>query len=426
MSAPSSLHELERRVQDLTEILKIARSLTAEKNLDELLHLIIESATRVMDADRSSLFLVDEEKQELYSKIAQGSREIRFPIGSGIAGVVAQTKTIINIPDAYQEARFNQEFDRKSGYRTRTILCAPLVTHEGKVVGVLQVLNKSKGVFTDYDEYLLQALANHAAIALDNAQLIRHYLEKQRLQQSLSIAREIQQSFFPRIPPHFETYDIYGTSLSCDETGGDYFDFIPLTETQMAIVVGDVSGHGLGSALVMVSARASLIGFLDLKLDISQILNRMNHQMVRDNSSEKFMTLLLGVLDMEQNTFQYTSAGHDAPLFFQNAYNIFQELDSTGIPLGMIDDEEFPKSPLFPIVPGDILLFATDGVWETMNETNETFGKDRIIDLIRKNGPLNAKEIVELILRELKQFSKNQIQRDDITLIILKRKPVKG
>ena len=317
MNTPASFNELERRVEDLTEILKIARSLTAEKNLDELLHLIIESATRVMHADRSSLFLVDEEKKELYSKIAQGSKEIRFSIGAGIAGVVAQTKTIINISDAYQDSRFNQEFDRKSGYCTRTILCSPLVTHEGKVVGVLQVLNKAQGTFSAYDEYLLQALANHAAIALDNAQLIGHYLEKQRLQQSLSIAREIQQSFFPQIPPQFESYDIYGTSLSCDETGGDYFDFIPVTEHQIAIAVGDVSGHGLGSALVMVAARASLIGFLDLQLDISQILTRMNRQLTRDNSSEKFMTLLVGILDMKQHTFQYTSAGHDAPLFFQ-------------------------------------------------------------------------------------------------------------
>lgn len=413
--------QLERRIQDLTEILKIARALTAEKNLDDLLQLIIESATRVLDADRSSLFLVDENTEELYSKIAQGSQEIRFPIGAGIAGKVAKTKETINIPDAYKDPRFNPEFDRKSGYCTRTILCVPLVTHEAKVVGVLQILNKKQGAFNSYDEYILHALANHAAIALDNAQLIGHYIEKQKLAQSMSIAREIQQSFFPLDPPEIPGYDIYGTSKTCDETGGDYFDFIWLSDHEVAIIVGDVSGHGLGSALMMIAARATLMGFIDLKLDMSQILERINKQLERDGNNEKFMTLLFGALNLQDHQFQYSSAGHDPPIFYQKHYNIIQELESTGLPLGIFSEAEYPKSPLYSISEGDILLFATDGLWESMNKNREDFGKDRLIDLIQKYSDFSAKELVEQILEELRLFSGNEIQHDDITLIVLKR-----
>jgi sigma-B regulation protein RsbU (phosphoserine phosphatase) len=417
---------LERRIQDLTLILEVSRSITAEKNLDQLLHLITTSATKVMDADRSSLFLVDEKGKELFSKIAQGSSEIRFPIGAGIAGSVAQTKEIINIPEAYKDSRFNQEFDRRSGYKTETILCAPLMTHEKKVVGVLQVLNKKQGVFNTYDEYLLKALANHAAIALDNAQLIIHYSEKQKLEQSMSIAREIQQSLLPLIPPQFKYYDIFGINQSCEETGGDYFDFIQISDTETAIIVGDVSGHGLGSALVMVSARSSLIGLVEMKLDISEVLYRLNNQLERDmnkatSGSEHFMTLLLGVLDHRSHEFYYTSAGHDPPILYRKEFQVIEELESTGLPLGMFGNSEFPKSSPLSIAVGDIFLCATDGLWESKNSQNEDFGKDRIIDILREFSDKGAQDLIKIILKKLEDFTQTAPQKDDITLIILKR-----
>ncbi len=171
---------LESRVEKLTALLEVGKAMASERDLDRLLQLILAEVTKVMGADRSSLFLVDKERNELWSKIAQGleMRELRIRIGMGIAGYVAQTGKTVNIQDAYADPRFNQETDQRTGYRTRTILCVPMRNKLDDVIGVLQVLNKLDGVFTPEDEELLLALSSQAAVAIENAIL---YEDIQRL-----------------------------------------------------------------------------------------------------------------------------------------------------------------------------------------------------------------------------------------------------
>lgn len=165
------VHEHVRRWELLLEV---GLDLHAERNFDRLLEKILHRLTEVMDAERSSLFLLDEEKGELWSKVAQQSEEIRFPVGVGIAGQVARKGEILNIADAYQDSRFNPEFDRRSGYQTRTLLTAPLKTKESGVIGVVQVLNKISGqVFSQGDEELLEAFASIAAVAIETNQLFQ-------------------------------------------------------------------------------------------------------------------------------------------------------------------------------------------------------------------------------------------------------------
>ncbi len=162
-----------KQVHDLQEILEIANRMAQEKNLDALLKIIMEGVTRLLDADLSSLLLCDYENNEFYSRFVQQSEisEIRFPLGKGIAGSVARTKKTINIEDAYQDSRFNPEIDKQTGYQTKSILCMPLLTREGHVLGVTQILNKKAGVFTEYDEKLLGLFSNNAAISIENAVL---------------------------------------------------------------------------------------------------------------------------------------------------------------------------------------------------------------------------------------------------------------
>jgi len=163
--------QLATRIEKLTALLDVGKAMASERNLDRLLQLILGEVTRVMEAERSSLFLVDRDRNELWSKIAQGLevREIRIKIGMGISGYVAQTGKTVNIPDAYADPRFNQETDRRTGYRTHNILCAPMRNKHEEVIGVLQVLNKLDGAFTAEDEDLLLALSSQAAVAVENA-----------------------------------------------------------------------------------------------------------------------------------------------------------------------------------------------------------------------------------------------------------------
>ena len=168
------MDNLQRRLEKLTGILDVAKALVAERDLDRLLKMIVDSAARVVEADRCSLFLVDRERGEMWSKVAQGvtMKEIRFPLGRGIAGAVAASNRSENIPDAYEDPRFNRDFDKQTGYRTRAILAVPMRSAEGEVVGVLQALNKIGGLpFSVEDEELLSALGGQAAAAVNNALL---------------------------------------------------------------------------------------------------------------------------------------------------------------------------------------------------------------------------------------------------------------
>lgn len=166
------VQDLSRRVQKLQSILDVAKLLTSERDLDLLLPMIVKHACAVVDADRCSLFILDRDRNELWSKVAQGeSREIRLPAGSGIAGTVAQTGAVINIEDAYADGRFNRSVDVATGYHTETILCVPMRDAAGEVTGVLQALNKHEGVFNDEDTELLLALGGQAAAAIENALL---------------------------------------------------------------------------------------------------------------------------------------------------------------------------------------------------------------------------------------------------------------
>jgi len=415
----------DKQVRDLTAVLEVSRAMNAEGDFDQLLQLIVTETTRVMDADRSSLFLVDPDTNELYSKIAEGTglREIRFPIGTGIAGSVAESRQTINIPDAYQDTRFNQAFDKTTGYKTQSILCMPLITHEGKVVGVVQVLNKNDGEpFTDYDEYLLGAFASQAAVAIDNNQLIVHYLEKQKIQQALQVACEIQQRLLPDKPPVLDGFDIAARSQACDETGGDYYDFLPLGDDELGLVLGDVSGHGVGAALLMATARATLRALVGTASgDISELFSRVNNLLEGDMEDEQFMTMFYGVINLPGRHLIYTSAGHDSPLFYHAAKDDFSELEATSFPLGMFEEADFPRSPKIQIEIGDILLVMTDGIWEAMNHTGETFGRERVMQAVRQMKALSAQEIADGLYAAVDDFRGLTPVRDDMTMIVMKR-----
>lgn len=164
---------VEKQIQDILVIMEISHLMGIEKSMDSLLQVIMSGTTKVLNAERSTLFLCDDDTKELYSRIAQNSEinEIRFPMNIGIAGSVATTRQTINIKEAYEDSRFNPEIDKKTGYRTKTILCMPLINRDDKVIGVTQVLNKIDGIFTDYDEKLLKIFSHHVAIAVENTML---------------------------------------------------------------------------------------------------------------------------------------------------------------------------------------------------------------------------------------------------------------
>lgn len=179
----SNLTELHYQLKKVHKLVEATKIVNSTLDTDRLLELILNAATTTIQADRGTLYLVDEEKSELWSKVVQGAStiEIRLPMGKGIAGYVAVTGQTINIPDAYVDPRFNAEIDRRTGYRTKTILCMPMKNKDGTIIGVFQLLNKSSGTFTDEDEEFIDGLSIHAAIAVENALLAKQMVRNERL-----------------------------------------------------------------------------------------------------------------------------------------------------------------------------------------------------------------------------------------------------
>ncbi|KAF0242960.1 MAG: protein serine [Planctomycetota bacterium] len=411
-----------QRARDLETILDVTRKMSSVHDTDELLGIILSETVRVMNADRASLFLVDKRTNELIARIAQkAATMIRFPVGKGIAGHVAATKEVVNIVDAYNDPRFNPEFDKKTGYRTRTILCAPLLTRDNDVIGVLQVINKKDGEFTRYDEAFMLAFGSQCALALENARLLRDYVEQQKTKQAMSIARNVQQGLLPKTAPDLPGWDIAWKSIPCDETGGDYFDFVPLPDGRLGVAIGDVSGHGMGPALLMASARSFLQALSRQSSNPAAVLPTLNDLVSRDMEAERFITLFYGALDPASGALRYSSAGHDPPFVLRKTAGTCEELDSTGMPLGIMAGSDFPIAEVAPMEKGDLLVLSTDGVWEAMNPDNKSYGRERFSALLDGVKGRSAAEIVEAVWDEVIRFCDGAAQRDDFTLVVVRR-----
>jgi phosphoserine phosphatase RsbU/P len=245
-----------------------------------------------------------------------------------------------------------------------------------------------------------------------------------RLQESLRLASEVQQNLLPEQDPSVPGLDISGISLSCDETGGDYYDFLETrkdTPGRVGIVVGDVSGHGIYSALLMASARASLRQRASLPGSLSEIVADVNRQFCQDvRESGAFMTLFYLCVDPTRLSLRWVRAGHDPAIFFDPAAGTFAELSGKGSSLGFDKDLVFEEKEKRELQKGQIVFVGTDGIWETMDAQGRMFGKRRVHDIIRCRCGLSARQIVQSVIAELKEFRQELKPADDITMVVVK------
>ncbi len=403
-------------------LLDVSKAMSAEKDHFKLLELIVGKTSEALEAERSSLFLLDREKNELYTRFAEKSeiKEIRVPLGHGIVGYVAQSGEVVHIPDAYQDERFNQDVDKKTGFHTRNILCTPLVNHDNQVTGSLQVLNKKEGgSFTEEDIELLKALASQAAVSLDNANLVKHYLEKEKMAEAMRIAQNIQQSLFPQEAVDFSAVDLYGWSKSAEDIGGDYYDYLKLPDGRIAIIIGDVSGHGVGPALLMTTVRAFLRALVLTEVSPKDTMTRLNRLASNDLQKDgMFVTMFYGIIDLKKKTLTYSSAGHDPPIILRAKSENADKLDSTGVPLGIVPDFEYDEVVVTDIEKDDLVVLVTDGIWESIDASGERFGWERVISAIVKNRSQTLDKVTNEIVNDLFAFVKEVVPEDDLTVVM--------
>jgi len=248
--------------------------------------------------------------------------------------------------------------------------------------------------------------------------------ERETMKQSLQLAGVVQKSLLPKQTPNLKHFDIAGQCLYCDETGGDYYDFIDLLDVhaeKCSVVLGDVSGHGIGAALLMASVRG--IMHTEIKhsaCDLVKLLDSINKQVIEDTEDDKFITLFHGILDDRNRSFIWSSAGHEPAYWYHKSQDTFEELPNTGMPIGITPDAVFDQAG--PIVPevGDLIIIGTDGIWEARNAQNAFFGKERFYKTIEDHAEDTAQEICSSVIEQVEAFVTPGDHTDDITLIVIK------
>jgi len=416
-----SPEQAQKTITQLARLFEATLLLNSTLDLAELLDRILQIARSECHADRGTVFLADTKKKELWSIVASGldHQEIRVPYGRGVAGRVAETGDIINVEDAYTLDYFDRSFDQKFGYRTRSLLCLPIRHKTGEIVGVIQLLNQVHGRFVREDEDFLTKLSAHMAMALENARLHREVVEKQRLEREVALATEIQRSLLPDSPPVVPGYDIAVVNQMCYEVGGDYYDFLNLGPQSLLLVVADVEGKGVSSAMVMSNLQATLRALVMHLHSLEVLTLSLNEMIYNDTRSKKFLSIFLGLIDTRRNGLHYINGGHVPPILIDGQTGEYKLLEEGGMVIGMFPSAEYSRGSAW-LKPGDILVCCTDGIVESMDAKDDEYGSERLAASILKNRHRSAQEIVDLVLADVDEFSRDGTHVDDKVLMVVK------
>jgi serine phosphatase RsbU (regulator of sigma subunit) len=423
----AELEAAQLEIAKLSSLIDASQTINSSLELDEVLERILMTATENVGADRGTIYLVDAPNNELWSKVLQGEQklEIRLPMGQGMAGFVAQTGEIIKLEDAYEDPRFNQEVDKESGYRTRSLLTTPMRNKTGEIIGVFQLLNKEEGLFTDEDVSFLDALSAHAAIAIENAFLLQESLDKAELEKELEVAEGIQQRLLPSEPPEVEGYEFAGICTPWESVGGDSYDFIPLDDGRVLISIGDVVGHGIPAALLMANLYAALRSHTQYEFEITDMVARLNNFIHRSTDTMQYITFFCGLLTPDTGEYLYVNAGHNPPYHIPAGIGPDDEVPTMtegGVPLGMMPSMPY-LSGTITLEKGDVLFLFTDGVTEAMDEEEELLGEEAVEACLKNAAGMPLGSILHDVNTEVRGHMGDTEPDDDVTMVGVQRLP---
>ncbi|HEX2914822.1 MAG TPA: GAF domain-containing SpoIIE family protein phosphatase [Chloroflexia bacterium] len=407
--------------QRFINLLKINEALTSETDFDALLNLIVSKSSELLKAERATLYLFDPATKELWSKIAQGHSEevIRLSLGHGIAGYVAESGQPLILDDVYQDARFDPSNDLSSGFHTRNMVVMPLHDREGKLVGVLQVINKlvEEGPFDADDAELLHALSSTAAIALQNARLLEEVQEKERLNAELEIAADIQRNLLPLTMPLIEGIEMAAFCRPAKVMSGDYYNVMDFGD-KVGLVVADVCGKSVPAAFLMALAHNTVRMSMQHSQQPREMLRQANRWLY-NQMGDRYVAVTYMLLDLKKKRFLVSNAGQPTyPLLVRNG--VCYPVEQGGLPLGLVEDVEYTQSTR-SLNSGDLILIYTDGVVEAVNSARqEIFTFERLHRVASECTGLNPQEVIEKIVKAIDEFVYPGEQSDDITIMAFK------
>ncbi len=411
-----------RRERELAVVRRVTERLVASLDFREALSTLIEGATELLGVERASILLVEPGSRTLRIEVARGLdpqviERTRIPLGEGIAGAVAATGQAVVAQDVRELPSWRGSPAQAADYADFSALCVPLALH-GKVLGVMNFNHKRTGqAFGERDLDFALLIANQAAVVIWSARLHRDHLEKQVLDRELSIARAIQERLMTRDVPQVTGFELAARQQMCREVGGDYYDFFQISDGQLAVAIGDAAGHGIGSALVAAQVRAMLRECLGRGDGLVRTLQRVSDQVHADTSAKMFMTLLVGLLDLDSHFFEFATTGHHLPLLVRDGRVMKVRGTGRNFPLGVRRGQQFELEFPLGLRRDDRILLVTDGLLEAENGAGEEFGEDGVARALTRCGDRHPEEILDELLRSVAEHRGGELA-DDVTLVL--------
>jgi serine phosphatase RsbU (regulator of sigma subunit) len=409
--------------RDLLSIVsQVGIALLPRTTLEDTLKMTIDIVFQAIPAERGFLFL--KEGEDLNCKIARGVNEAALPAASqvqlsrSITNKVLSEGASVLTSDAMSDPRFQSQHSVVLS-QIRSVMAVPLASGE-ETFGMIYVDNPFNNRFQEEDLKVLTTIASVASIKIENERLLDERLEKRRMEEELKVASEIQMRLQPFAPPRLEGWDMTGVSFPCREIGGDYYDFIQRKrDNRLVVAVGDVSGKGTGAALLMSSLHAAVRAQSQARSTISEVMGEINQYIFENSPPNKFLTLFYAELDPETGTLAYSNGGHNPPMMVRQNGDV-ERLDTGGLPIGMMQGVAYEQA-IVTFEPGDVLVIYSDGITESVNERDEEFEEERLIEVVKNNAGRSASGIRDRIDEALSRFVGTTAPVDDMTLMIIKR-----
>lgn len=409
----------------LKALMEINHNLGSAIAVEQVLPKILDSLFKVfLQADRGFVVMQENDKAPLIPKAIKHRRasdEEMVRISRTIIRQVMEGKEAILSGDATSDARFDAS-QSIADFRIRSMMCAPLVDSTGRALGAIQIDTvDQRARFGQDDLDVLVSVANQAALALENAQLHESAMRQQALELDLQLAHKVQQGFLPSSPPAIEGYEVFDFYEPADHVGGDYFDYVPLAGGRMAIVLADVSGHGISAALLTAKLSSEARYCLASEPTPAAAMDRLNVAFSASGWEDKFITFIVAVLDPQQNRVVLVNGGHMAPILRRRDASIVEVgADAAGVPIGVDPDEPYKQFSL-TLEPGDSLTLFTDGFSEAMNAENDLYGIGRLQEMLR-TPDAGVVQLGDALLADVRQFVGARAQSDDMCLVCFGRR----
>ena len=349
--------------------------------------------------------------------------ELKLPSEEPLIRKMAEIGKEVTVYDIEEDPAFEDYRDacRKTFERMQAQLLVPLI-YENRLTGLLALGRKKSGKFYRREDInLLNVLANQGAVAIENARMVEDVIEKERMEEELSIARELQISMLPAECPQVAGFRIAAYSLAAREVGGDFYDFIEMGGKRLGVVIGDVTGKSVSGALVVSASRSVFRMLSEENLTVADRMMRANRRLKQDLKTGMFVALLYAVLEGEKKTVALCSAGQTQPVLRSAATGSTGLLETKGdaFPLGILGEAEYEET-VITVSPGDVIVLYTDGIVEAMNPGGEIFGFDRLIETINSCRAASAEAMLQEILTRVNAFTAGAPQHDDLTAIVIR------